>query len=154
MSVSLILVIVVIVETFADAESHHVVVGIGKFDGASPEIHVDTTALSRPVIVVAPSASLGWSAGGGVVVLGQLSLPGLGSASGHLVGGLLSGSGFFGAASGDGRTDLGVVRGSGMRCTLVVFDFWAQSVMNTGYLGSQPVAKSCDLGSQPVMYPR
>ena len=89
-----------------------------------------------------------------MVVPGQLSLPGLCSACGHLVGGLLSGPGLFGAATGEGRTDLGVVHGSGMRCTPVVFDFWPQSVVYTGYLGSQPVAYSCDLGSQPVMYPR
>ena len=115
--------VVVVVKAFADAESHHVVEGVWKFDDASPEIHEDTSALSRPVIVVAPSASLGWSAGGGVVVAGQLSLPGLGSASGHLVGGRLSGSGLPRAATGGDGTDLGVVLGSGMRCALVVLGF-------------------------------
>ena len=142
LSISLGLRIVVVVEALPDAESHDVMVGVGQFDEAGSEIHVDSPALFQPVVVVAPSASFGWSASGGVVVPGQLSLSGLCSACGHLVGGLLTGLGFFGAATGGGRTDLGVVHGSGMRCTPAVFDFWPQSVIDTGYLGSQPVAYS------------
>ena len=85
LSISLILRIVVVVEALPDAESHDVMVGVGQFDEAGSEIHVDSPALLRPVVVIAPSASFGWSASGGVVVPGQLPLPGLCFACGHLV---------------------------------------------------------------------
>ena len=68
-----------VVEAFTDAESHHVVEGIGESDGAGTEVDVDAAALSRPVVVFAPAASLGCGGVVGVAVRGQLSLPGLSS---------------------------------------------------------------------------
>ena len=101
--------VVVVVKAFADAESHHVVEGIGESDRAGTEVDVYAAALSQPVVVFAPSASLGWGSGVGVVVCGQLSLPSLGSTSGYLVGGRLSGSWLLGTTTGGGGAGLGVV---------------------------------------------